>query len=254
MPANATAYQRGQPYPVRLSVDPHGNPEPTLDWDVPFHGMVVGALLNSPVLLAGMGAALHDAPYNAPPKAPVLYMKPANTVIADGAPVRLPEDLDEVEIGATLGLVIGRQATRVPEARALDFLQGYVVVNDICEPHASVFRPAIRQRCRDGFCPVGRWVIDRDQVPDPDQLEVNVYVNGYLTARSSTAGLVRGAARLLADVTEFMTLQAGDVLLLGTLPNAMGPLPRARAGDLVAVEIPGVGMLANPVIREGAPT
>jgi 5-oxopent-3-ene-1,2,5-tricarboxylate decarboxylase/2-hydroxyhepta-2,4-diene-1,7-dioate isomerase len=250
--ANATAYQKSQPYPIRLAVDPQGNAEPTLDWDVPVHGMVVGVLLNSPASLAAMGAALHDVPYKAPPRAPVLYIKPANTVIADGTPIPLPAEVEEVEIGATLGLVIGRQATRVAASEALDFVQGYVVVNDVCEAHESVYRPAIRQRSRDGFCPVGRWVMDRDQVPNPDALEVNVYLNGHLAARSSTAGLVRNAAQLLADVTEFMTLMPGDVLLLGNLSNNLGPLPRARAGDLVSVEIPGVGMLANLLVREGA--
>lgn len=248
----ATAYDRASPYPIRIVLDDSGIAVPSLDWDVPFRGTVIGTLLNARPLLEALGNAVHEAPYKAPPQAPILYIKPANTVIADGAPVPLPHDIDEVEIGATLGIVIGRHASRVPVEHALDFVQGYVVVNDITVPHTSVYRPAIKQRCRDGFCPVGRWVIDRDQIADPDSLEVNVYLNGRLQAQCSTAGLVRNVARLIADVTEFMALSAGDVLLVGTLPNKNGPLPRARAGDHVAIEISGVGMLANPLVREGA--
>jgi 5-oxopent-3-ene-1,2,5-tricarboxylate decarboxylase/2-hydroxyhepta-2,4-diene-1,7-dioate isomerase len=249
----ATAYDRASPYPIRISLDASGNAVPSLDWDVPFRGTVIGTLLNARPLLEALGQAVHEAPYKAPPNAPILYVKPANTVIADGAAIPLPPDIDEVEIGATLGIVIGRHASRVLAADALDFVQGYIVVNDVTAPHSNVYRPAIRQRCRDGFCPVGRWVVDRDQVSNPDALQVNVYVNGRLQAKCSTAGLVRNVATLIADVTEFMSLAPGDVLLVGTLANLNGPLPRARAGDHVAIEIPGVGMLANPVTREGAP-
>jgi 5-oxopent-3-ene-1,2,5-tricarboxylate decarboxylase/2-hydroxyhepta-2,4-diene-1,7-dioate isomerase len=158
----------------------------------------------------------------------------------------LPANLQEVEIGATLGIVIGATACRVSEARALEFVAGYTVVNDISEPHASVYRPVIRQRCRDGLCPIGPWVIARHEVATPDALETRVFVNGEIRATHSTANLVRPVAKLIADVSEFMTLSPGDVLLTGVAGDAA----RARAGDRVRIEIDGVGALENLLATE----
>ena len=125
-------------------------------------------------------------------------------------------------------------------------MQGYTVLNDVALHHASVYRPPIRQRCRDGFCPIGPWVIDRVAVPAPDRLALRVFVNGALRAENTTANLVRPIARLIADVTDFMTLSAGDVLHVGTPEQA----PLARVGDRVSIEIDGVGWLENPVVAE----
>lgn len=218
-----------------------------IDWDVPTTGTVIGALLNHRSALAGLGDAVHAAPYQAPPQSVVLYLKPANTWIACGAPIPLPASVKEIEVGATLGIVIGTTASRVHETHALEFVTGYTIVNDVSEPHASVFRPAIRERCRDGFCPIGPWVIARQEVTTPDALSIRVYVNGELRAAPSTANLVRPIAKLLADVSEFMTLSPGDVVLAGIADNA----PRARAGDRVRVEIDGIGVLENLLVAEG---
>jgi 5-oxopent-3-ene-1,2,5-tricarboxylate decarboxylase / 2-hydroxyhepta-2,4-diene-1,7-dioate isomerase len=242
--------------PERIDVDPatgavrmggRASSLGAVDWDVPTRGTVYGTLLNFRGALAALAAAMHEAPYREPPRAPVLYIKPANTWTAYGAQIPLPAAVDAVEIGAALGIVIGATACRVPESRALDCVFGYTIVNDICEPHASVYRPAIRQRCRDGFCAIGPWVIARDEVDAPDALGVRVLINGKHAAENTTANLVRPVARLIADVTEFMTLAAGDVLLAGVAENA----PRARAGDRVRIEIDGIGALENALVTEG---
>lgn len=175
-------------------------------WDVPTRGSVYGTLLNYRGALAALGAAVNAPPYQAPPRAPVLYVKPKNTWIGYGAPIPLPGSIEAVEIGAALGVVIGATACRVMESRALDCVAGYTIVNDVCEPHASLDRPAIRQRCRDGFCPIGPWVMPKQEVPFPDALEIRVFINGELRACNTTAKLIRPVARLIADVTEFMTL------------------------------------------------
>lgn len=217
-----------------------------IDWDVPTRGAVFGTLLNYRGELAALGGAVDAAPYGAAPRAPVLYIKPANTWAAFGAQVTLPSSLAAVEIGAALGIVIGVTAHRVAEQEALDCVAGYTIVNDVCEPHASFHRPAIRQRCRDGFCPIGPWVIARHEVGSPDALRLRVLVNGDLAAENSTANLVRPVARLIADVSEFMTLAAGDVLLAGVPENS----PRARAGDRVRIEVESVGALENALTAE----
>jgi len=215
-----------------------------IDWEVPTRGTVIGTLLNDRSALAALGEAVNAAPYEAPPRSVVLYIKPQNTWTACGAPVAVPANLKQVEIGATLGIVIGATTCRVDEAHALDFIAGYTIVNDISEPHASVLRPAIRQRCRDGFCAIGPWIIARQEVDIPDALEMRVFINSELRATSSTANCVRPVAKLIADVSEFMTLSAGDVLLTGTAAN----LPVARAGDRVRVEIDRVGGLENLLV------
>jgi 5-oxopent-3-ene-1,2,5-tricarboxylate decarboxylase / 2-hydroxyhepta-2,4-diene-1,7-dioate isomerase len=214
----------------------------------PMRGTVYGTLLNHRDALAVLGEQVDAAPYKAPPKAPILYIKPRNTVVGHRVPVVVPADAPELEIGATLGIVIGRTASRVDEAQALAFVAGYTVVNDISVPHASVYRPSMRFKCRDGFCPIGPAIVARALVPDPDALGIAVAIDGATVQRSSTAGLVRPVARLIADVTEFMTLFAGDVLMVGVAAGA----PRARAGQTVAITIHGVGRLENELVAGGA--
>src|SRR2546427_3028968 len=129
--ANVLMRLRDSPQLVEAEVDPAGHflpasarQRPARDWayDVPTIGTVYGTALNFRGALAALGDAVNAAPYNVPPKAPVLYIKPANTWIGYGAPIPLPSDIAAVQIGATLGIVIGRAACRVPVGRALDFV------------------------------------------------------------------------------------------------------------------------------------
>lgn len=248
---------RHQDHPARVEIDPtrglaHLPSGPASLDDLtpapPVSGAVYGALLNHRDAYGAVEPQMGAAPYQAPPKAPMLYLKPANTRLGHGGHVPVPETLDAVQVGAALGLVIGRTATRVSEAEALDYLQGYVILNDVSEPHASVYRPAIRQRCRDGFCPIGPWVVDKAAIANPDALELRVKINGQIAAVANTRDLVRPVAKLLADVTEFMTLSPGDVLHVGVPGNA----PLARGGDVVRIEIDGLGWLENPLVTETA--
>lgn len=215
-------------------------------WLPPVEGTVVGALLNYRDELDALGDALSAPPYQGPPKAPILYLKPANTRIGHGHDVVLPADVDGVWAGACLGVVISRTATRVPVLRAADFIAGYTIVNDLTVPHASYYRPAIRHKCRDGFCPMGPWTVDRDDVPDADALDITVRINGEIKQRANTSRLVRPVAQLLADVTAFMTLEAGDVLLVGMPENP----PLARAGDRIDIDIARIGTLTTTLIRQ----
>ena len=216
-----------------------------IPFDVPpyrLSGAVYGALLNHRSALAALGDAVNRPPYDAPPEAPVLYIKPRNTLAASGNAVRIPAGIPELEVGACLGLVIGRTACRVSEPRALDYVAGYLIVADVSIPHASYHRPAIRFKARDGFCPLGPAVTARAAVANPDALAIRTYLDGALVQSATTADSIRPAARLLADVTDFMTLAPGDVLTLG----AAGPAPRVRSGQTARIEIDGLGSLSNP--------
>jgi 5-oxopent-3-ene-1,2,5-tricarboxylate decarboxylase / 2-hydroxyhepta-2,4-diene-1,7-dioate isomerase len=210
-------------------------------------GTVYGTLLNHRSALDALTGEADKPPYNGLPRAPVLYLKPRNTLAFDGARVEVPAGVPELEAAACLGIVIGRSARRVPEARALDHVAGFVIVNDVSVPHTRYFRPAVRHKARDGFCPLGPRVTPRASV-DPGTLIFRTYVDGALAQAASMADLVRPVARLLADVTEFMTLAPGDVLATG----AAAPAPRVRAGQSVRIEAGGLGSLVTSFVESGA--
>lgn len=208
-------------------------------------GTVYGVLMNDPQALAALGDAVHQAPYKAPPKAPVLYVKPRNTLARSGDALRLPAGWDALEIGAAVGLVIGRTACRVSVADALHHVAGYALLCDVSLPHDSFYRPSIRFKARDGFCPIGP-VVPTAAVADPDALSMTISLDGQLAQATTTGGRVRPAAELLAAVTEFMTLQPGDILMLGVSAGA----PMARAGQRVVIEVDGIGCLEHTVVAE----
>ncbi|ABE33957.1 fumarylacetoacetate (FAA) hydrolase family protein [Paraburkholderia xenovorans LB400] len=199
----------------------------------PVSGAVYGTLLNDRAALAALGDAMHAAPYKAPPKAPVLYLKPRNTLAGHRARVAVPDNALGVEVGASLGIVIGRTATRVSVEQALHYIAGYTLVADLSVPHASVYRPSVRFRARDGFCVIGPAVVAARHIPAPDDLQIRVSLAAGATFNASTASSVRNVAQLLADVTDFMTLSAGDVITLG-VPHGS---PVAHIGDSATLSI-----------------
>ena len=209
-------------------------------------GVVYGTLMNDAAALQRLGDAVHQAPYKVPPKAPVLYVKPRNTLASPGAQVVVPADAGEFEIGASLGLVIGRTACRLNEADALDHLAGCTLVADLSVPHDSFYRPSIRFKARDGSCLVGPRVVNCPALRDLDALSLQVLLDGTVVHTASTAGMQRTVARLLVAVTDFMTLRPGDVLMLGVAAGA----PRAHAGQHFAIEVPGIGRLEGALVAE----
>lgn len=217
--------------------------------DVPpyrLSGIVYGVLLNHRSALDALGNLVNDAPYRGAPRAPVLYIKPRNTLAVSGSPVRVPPEAPELEVGACLGLVLARAAARLAEGDALEYVAGYLIVNDVSVPHASYYRPSIRHKARDGFCPLGPRVVPRAALADPGAVTLRVFIDGVLRQSASTADLLRPAAQLLAEVSEFMTLAAGDVLALG----AAFPAPRVRPGQVARIEIDGIGCLENPFVGD----
>jgi 5-oxopent-3-ene-1,2,5-tricarboxylate decarboxylase/2-hydroxyhepta-2,4-diene-1,7-dioate isomerase len=160
-----------------------------------------------------------------PPIAPVLYLRPRNTWNVSGAAIVLPAGAKQLKMAGTVGVVIG---------------SGYVAVDDVSIPHESYFRPAIRERCRDGFCVIGSEVTDRK----PE--EIRILINGELRCRANIADLVRPIDRLIAEIGEFLTLEPGDILLIGEPPDA----PLAGAGDRVRVEIDGLPAIENDIAPE----
>jgi 5-oxopent-3-ene-1,2,5-tricarboxylate decarboxylase/2-hydroxyhepta-2,4-diene-1,7-dioate isomerase len=225
--------------------------------EVPFapwrlSGTVVGALLNHKAEWEAIGAAAEAPPHKGRAQAPVLQVKPRNTLVGPGAVIEVPAGAAALEVGATLGAVISRTACRVRAVAAAHHIGGYVLAADLRVPHESHYRPSVRHRARDGFCPLlaapgaSMWLV-------PAEVELQVLIDGRLAHRARCDGRVRGFAELLADVSAFMTLQPGDVLLLGTAPGA----PLAAAGQRVQIIAtrPAVGppdaMLPFSLVAEG---
>jgi 5-oxopent-3-ene-1,2,5-tricarboxylate decarboxylase/2-hydroxyhepta-2,4-diene-1,7-dioate isomerase len=176
-----------------------------------------------------------------------LYIKTRNTYARPGTAVPVPADPGVVRMDATVGAVIGSTATRVRAEDAMRHVAGYVIANDLTLPHESYYRPAVRQRCRDQFLPMS------DQVPADggftlERAEAVVQVNGKEVHRRSFSTLVRGLPKLIEDVSAFMTLSEGDVLLVGP-PDAA---PLGRPGDVVRIEVPGLGVLEHSLVAESA--
>jgi len=224
-----------------------------LEFDVaPYRlsGVVYGTLLNHKPALQALGDAVQAPPYKGAPRAPVLYLKPRNTLATDGATVGMPVDAPELEVGAALGIVIGQTACQITPEQAMQYVAGYTIVNDVCVPHDVFYRPSLRYRVRNGFCPIGPVVVPRSAIANPDSLIVQVFVDGELKQTTTTGERFRTVAQLLADVTEFMTLLPGDVLMLGVSAEA----PRVRAGQHARISIEGIGNLVNHFAQEGEAT
>ncbi len=199
-------------------------------------GTVYGTLLNFRREWDLWSARMTQDPHKAAPKAPVLYVKTANTFCPAGQDLLLQDGVSEVDIGATLGLVIGAQAQVV----------GAVLMNDWTVPHTSYYRPPVKFRCRDGFLGLPQQ-IKPGQVQDWAALQIAVRRNDEVVQTLDLREMMRGIPQLLADVGEFMTLQPGDVLMVGTDCLADGTRPRAKAGDRVEISAPGFSAVTTNV-------
>lgn len=203
-------------------------------------GTVYGTLLNFKAELAAMRPQMHESPYKAPPQEPVLYIKPANTWSANGATIAIPARVPEVEIGATVAMVMMSNGS--------DQQVRYVLMNDLSIPHSSFFRPPVKFKCLDGFLGIGSKTIKTDQ---PQDFILEVRVNGDVVQTLNFSQLVRPAGQLLADVSEFMTLHDGDMLMLGCDCLHNGKRPQAKAGDVIAISSPShlaLGTLSNTLV------
>ncbi|MDM0077656.1 fumarylacetoacetate hydrolase family protein [Variovorax sp. J2P1-59] len=201
-------------------------------------GTVYGVLLNFRAEVEALAPQMTQPPYKAPPKAPVLFVKTANTWSPHGSAITVPANVDAVEVGATIAMVIG----------ADNDVEGFVLMNDLSIPHASFFRPPVKFKCVDGFLGIGPAMRDAQEVADPAQFKLEVRINGELKQSVDFSQTVRSASQLLADVGDFMTLAHGEVLMLGC--DAGRPL--ARPGDRIEISSPGFETLVNTLVKEQA--
>lgn len=209
-------------------------------------GTVYGVLLNFRGEVQALAPQMSEPPYKAAPKAPVLYVKPANTWSAHGATIAVPAHVPQVEVGATIAMVMGQDVQAAQPQDAIGSVAGYVLMNDLSVPHASFFRPPVKYKCLDGFLGVGPRLLRAEQAGDPARFTLQLRINGEVRQSVDFANLVRSASQLLTDVSEFMTLRPGDVLMLGCDSGR----PLARAGDRIEISAPGFETLSNTLVAE----
>jgi len=188
----------------------------------------------------------HEPPYREPPKTPVLFIKPRNTITAHGCTVPYPDGAAAVQPGPSLAVVMGRQACRVSEAEAMDRIAGYTIFNDFSLPEESYFRPAITSKCYDAFGPLGPAIVGKDRVADPHNLAIRTRVNGELCQQGHTDELVWSIPALVAFISGFKTLYPGEVIATGFPAGRVD----VRAGDEVCIEVEGIGRLCNRLVSE----
>ena len=184
---------------------------------------------------------------------PRIISKLPSSVTGPGSVVKRPAGVAKMDFEAELAVVIGGFASNVPRARALDFVAGYTALNDISarEFQFDVSPPQTTfAKSMDGFCPMGPWLVTKDEIPDPQALDLTCFVNGEVMQRGGTADMIFPVERLIEHVTQYMTLEPGDVIATGT-PAGVGAFRRPpvwlKPGDRVRVEISGIGVLENTI-------
>jgi 2-keto-4-pentenoate hydratase/2-oxohepta-3-ene-1,7-dioic acid hydratase in catechol pathway len=182
------------------------------------------------------------------PDEPVLFAKASSSVLGPGADIIYPQGVQRLDPELELGVVIGRRGRFVREAEALDYVAGYTIVNDVTA--RDVQRrdqerkwPWFRSKSFDTFCPMGPYLVLQDEITDPQQLELTLRVNGEMRQHSTTAKMIFSVRRLIAFISQSMTLEPGDVIATGT-PEGIAPLNR---GDVLEGTIAGLGTLVNRV-------
>ncbi|MDR0219452.1 MAG: fumarylacetoacetate hydrolase family protein [Enterobacteriaceae bacterium] len=216
-------------------------------------GTIFAVALNHKSQLDFWRQAFHETPYKTLPQTPVWFIKPRNTVIGSGDVIPHPSG-ETVQSGATLALFIGTHkaidphqagltARKVSVQDAGKYIAGYALANEVSLPETSFYRPAIKAKCRDGFCPVGQRVTTNAV----DSLDIITEINGQEVDRWSTKDLLRSASELVSALSDFATLQEGDVILLGT-PHQRVTL---NPNDTVVIKAAGFPDLRNTVSSEG---
>ena len=216
-------------------------------------GTVYGTLLNFKREFACFAPQMGQVPYRAAPKAPVLYVKTANTFNRHGGDVPLPADVPQIEVGATLAMVFGPKADVNRSLLATKQIAYWVLMNDFSIPHASYFRPPVKFKCLDGFLGIGAQRVPAEALGDAARVTLEVRINGTLKQSVDFSQLIRNAETLARDVSEFMTLGEGDALMLGLDCLAGGGRPLVKVGDTVEISSPShaaLGVLSNTVIAE----
>lgn len=220
----------------------------TIRWRAP--------VLNPPKIVAiGLNYRAHREEQNevAIPAYPVLFPKFPTSAIGSGEPIQWdPSVTTKVDYEAELGVIIGKETRRVSAAEALDYVFGYCNLNDVSARDLQFDEQGAKQWTRgkslDTFCPMGPYIVTRDEIPDPQTLAIRCLVNGETMQEGNTRDMIAGVAQLIEFISHDITLVPGDVIATGTPPGVghfRKPPIYFKPGDVVEVEVEGLGRLVN---------
>ena len=182
------------------------------------------------------------------PEVPLVFLKGPNAFTGHRCHSRRPADATYMHYECELAVVIGRQGRNIKKEDAYDYVAGYTVANDyaIRDYLENYYRPNLKVKNRDSTTPLGPWLVDRADVPDPMNLKLTTSINGKATQEGSTKDMIFDIPALIAYLSEFMTLSPGDMILTGT-PEGLAD---TKPGDEVVTEIEGIGRLVNYIVGD----
>lgn len=208
----------------------------------------------SKILCVGLNYAKHAKETNAPiPKEPILFLKSTTAITGPNDPVMIPKDSVKTDWEVELSFVVGKRASYVPEAEAMDYVAGYCLHNDVSEREFQLERGGTWDKGKgcDTFAPLGPWLVTKDEIADPHSLRLWLSVNGKMMQDGNTDDLIFTIPQLVAYISRFMTLLPGDIVSTGT-PAGVGlgfnPPVYLQPGDVVELGIDGLGSSRQKVI------
>lgn len=212
----------------------------------------------SKILCAGLNYRDHaEESGMAIPAEPILFTKATSALVGPFDDVVIPRGAEKTDWEVELAIIIGQRASYVAEADALNHVAGYAVMNDVSERAWQLERGGqwMKGKSADTFAPLGPYLVTRDEVPDPENLNLWLSLNGKRVQDSSTAQMIFGVAQLVSYISQFMTLLPGDVISTGTPPGVgMGIKPNPvylKAGDVMELEVQGLGVQRQDVVSIG---
>ena len=221
---------------------------------------LLAPIVPADILCIGLNYREHAAESgSAVPKNPMLFLKASNALNNPFDPILLPRLSDKIDYEGELAVVIGKTAKYVKRDEAFDYVFGYTIANDVSARDWQRDKDLgggqfARGKSFDGFCPLGPWIVTRDEVPNPNALRLRTLLNGQLMQDKGTDDMIFDVPALIESLSSTMTLRPGTVILTGT-PEGVGmarkPPVFMKEGDVIAVEIEKIGRLENPVAREG---
>ena len=187
------------------------------------------------------------------PPEPVLFFKATSSITGPDDAIEIPRGSESTDWEVELAIVIGKDGKYIEESNALDHIAGYCVLNDVSERDFQIKRSGqwVKGKSADTFGPMGPWMVTRDEIADPQKLDMFLDVNGKSMQRGSTSTMVYQVPFLVSYISQFMSLQAGDVISTGTPPGVglgMNPPTYLKAGDVVTLGIEGLGEQRQDVV------
>ena len=219
---------------------------------------LLAPLVSVNILALGINYKKHgDETAMSSPEQPILFLKAATSIVGHERPIALPAaGPDCVDYEAELALIIGKKAKNIQPAEAMDYILGYTCANDVSARDWQFDKQKgqwARGKSFDTFCPMGPWIVTKDEIADPDNLSIRSVLNGQIMQNSTTAQMIFHIREIVSNLSKSLTLLPGTVILTGT-PEGVGftrqPPLYLKEGDSISVEIEKIGTLTNQVIRE----